>query len=957
MRSSVPVYGEIVSREGQPRRALSMFLGVALALTFHTSANGQTAPPIGAEAAYVLSEASRIGELSQAASGTATTDPDFEQPFPSGGLLDERTSPNFPVSFFVFANERGKVRAASTASRGSAERSAGKTTLTWSGTFRKGAADTASFFVNRSFLTLFIDRPVTLPDPPSAYLQMKVTLVDKTAIFVQTGTNDDGTPVFALTNKLASVQFKHEARMQGVRDSRIAGLALEKTTLFDAPVFDVHSGFVGVLDQQVVKRTLDVNEGVSSYEMEPHRGTIDLSGIPDQGIFVVKYELIIIVSKQAGGENETMGFLGDPLDVDSGFSFETTAEPVEDDDAAESCVGREDPRRYTFNLVDGTVIDTYTGLMWQRCPVGHSLDANGTTDNTSDDRCDANGDTSVNWQAALQASIGDSTSGRSDWRVPNLKELESIVEPNCALPALNNAVFPRSAVSSLWSSTPSPLNGAAAMSLELGFAETLSTLKTTPADVLPVRTTDQPPVQPLPGVAVGRPVSVTEGDAATTNLLFPIQLDAPANADVSIDFETGDRTAIAGEDYTASSGTVVIPAGADGTEVQVAVLGDTVGEDDEVLLLSLTSISDNSWLRTDSAIGEIDDDEPRVSIQPAAATEGDAGATPLSFTVALSEAAPAGVTIDFATTDGTAIAGSDYTAAAGTVAIPAGATSGNILVQARGDQLTEGDESFTLVLSGVSPNARLSPLRSQALGTIVDDDTVTLRALNDTGITLCANETSPALACTQTAAFPGQDAQFGRDATANNDADGAAGFSFTKLDAGGTPLIDQTVAYTVTPWDCVQDEVTGLQWEVKTDDGSLRDKEWTYTWFNSTGINDGGSAGTANGGVCVDSSNCDTEKYVSAVNAVGMCGRSDWRLATREELQSIGDISEFNLAPRYDINFFPNPPTALGASEHWTSTPDASVPAFAWSVNKLKGRSFFIAKSRAFPVRLVRGGN
>ena len=206
--------------------------------------------------------------------------------------------------------------------------------------------------------------------------------------------------------------------------------------------------------------------------------------------------------------------------------------------------------------------------------------------------------------------------------------------------------------------------------------------------------------------------------------------------------------------------------------------------------------------------------------------------------------------------------------------------------------------------------------------------------------------------------IPGTGCAFGRDATANNDADGAAGFSFTKLDAAGTPLADQAAAYTSNPWDCVQDEVTGLQWEVKTDDGGLRDKDWTYTWFNSTGINDGGIAGTANGGACVDGSNCDTEKYVNAVNALGMCGRSDWRLATREELQSIADISEFSTAPRYDIRFFPNAPTSVFASAYWTSTPDASSPAIAWTVNKLKGRgSAIFAKSRAFPLFLVRGGN
>jgi hypothetical protein len=325
--------------------------------------------------------------------------------------------------------------------------------------------------------------------------------------------------------------------------------------------------------------------------------------------------------------------------------------------------------------------------------------------------------------------------------------------------------------------------------------------------------------------------------------------------------------------------------------------------------------------------------------------------------VALSRAAVASVAVDYAAANGTAMAGSDYAAAAGTLVIPAGSTSGIIPVSVLGDTQTEGDETLSVTLSGVSANARLSPSQAQAAGVIVDDDIVTLRALNDTGVLLCARETSAGFACSQTAAFPGQDAQFGRDVTNNDSTDGVAGFSFTKVNAGGVALADQAAQYTVTPWDCVRDEVTGLEWEVKTDNGGLRDKDWTYSWYNSTGINDGGSAGTENGGVCADTSNCDTEKYVSAVNAAGLCSRNDWRLATREELQSIVNLSEFNTAPRYDINYFPNPPASLSLA-HWTSTPNASNPGVAWSVNNLKGRGDAIyTKDRVFPVRLVRGGN
>jgi hypothetical protein len=86
----------------------------------------------------------------------------------------------------------------------------------------------------------------------------------------------------------------------------------------------------------------------------------------------------------------------------------------------------------------------------------------------------------------------------------------------------------------------------------------------------------------------------------------------------------------------------------------------------------------------------------------------------------------------------------------------------------------------------------------------------------------------------------------------------------------------------------VQDNVTGLIWEVKTNDSGLRDKDWTYSWYNSTGINDGGYAGYADyADNCYSTTRCDTEKYVADVNAATLCGNNDWRLPNSEELNTI----------------------------------------------------------------------
>jgi len=221
--------------------------------------------------------------------------------------------------------------------------------------------------------------------------------------------------------------------------------------------------------------------------------------------------------------------------------------------------------------------------------------------------------------------------------------------------------------------------------------------------------------------------------------------------------------------------------------------------------------------------------------------------------------------------------------------------------------------------------------------------------MNDTGITGCTDGVNVVTTCPQ-ALYPGQDAEYGRDSTNNNDADGHAGFSFTKLDSSGMPLADQTAVYTATPWDCVEDNVTGLMWEVKKTNLGLRDTTWTYTWYNSDNTTNGGSVGTAKGGTCLDS-NCDTEKYVAAVNAVGICGYTDWRLPSVEELLSIADLSVANPGPTIDTGYFPN---SMGTI-YWSATPYSAFSTMALGNSLMDGSGLSYTKSVAYAVRLVRG--
>jgi len=111
---------------------------------------------------------------------------------------------------------------------------------------------------------------------------------------------------------------------------------------------------------------------------------------------------------------------------------------------------------------------------------------------------------------------------------------------------------------------------------------------------------------------------------------------------------------------------------------------------------------------------------PTLAVADASVTEADSFARTMTFTVSLSAAAASPVTVQYATADGTATAGSDYTAASGTLTIPAGETSGTISVSVTGDIAIESDETFTLTLSNES-NATLAD--ATATGTITENET------------------------------------------------------------------------------------------------------------------------------------------------------------------------------------------------------------------------------------------
>ncbi|CAK0752417.1 conserved exported hypothetical protein [Gammaproteobacteria bacterium] len=214
----------------------------------------------------------------------------------------------------------------------------------------------------------------------------------------------------------------------------------------------------------------------------------------------------------------------------------------------------------------------------------------------------------------------------------------------------------------------------------------------------------------------------------------------------------------------------------------------------------------------------------------------------------------------------------------------------------------------------------------------------TLGALNDTGITQCQDDggiwgTCTAATSGDSAVNPRQDGRYGRDAAAaagqlTKIGAGAAGFDFTKIANDGSELPASAVLGTgPKDWACTRDNVTGFLWEVKTNDGGVRDKYNTYTWD-------------------------DTGSLVTAVNATGLCGFNDWRLPTIKELTGIVHYGIGYPGPTINLTYFPN----TLASGFWSASAGAYDSDGAWYVNFGYGYAYGDDKSNAFQVRLVRAG-
>ena len=884
---------------------------------------------------------------------------------------------------WAYANDTGRVRTSvNTGVRDEPSLSSfGRTDLGWSGGFIRDGGN-RTFTVNPSWLEVLASNPgdlelfdyaslqarksgkVPLPSDPYASLSFEIYV---------TATNDViGIPV---------PMFKHRAKVIGTGEKNTykAGTSYEGASGFQlqkGPTFswfmeprEDSSGFtklvhpptedlklelikerVGCANLPLTSANVCTDKVVGArYDIPAFTEALNLDDgakVAQDETYYIQYRLVVEGGEDANEGHHAEAFLGDPLDGTPGGLTLTT----EDSPTALTqnfCSEQPDPNRFRLHN-DGTATDRHTGLMWQRCPVGSAFDDAGTPNDPNDDACTDSGTADeFDWQGALTEGDTNSHAGHDDWQVPDVKALDSVVTA-CWFPSTDRGVFPAAPARQFWTSTPHR-NGELAWQVDFADGEIAPSAKTDSAMVRLVRTATTPE-RPLPELRIGS-ATMPEGNSGATTLWFPVTVSSPLSTDITVEFSSLGLSATPGTDFESADGSIVIPAGTLGTEIGVQVLGDIEPEPDEMFAMRLSNASAGVWLARTAAIGTLENDEPFLSVL-GAPLEGSQRSGDAEILFSLSSSTTEPVTVDYATADGSAIAGVDYLASSGSVTIAPGETFSSATITILDDAEHENDETILLNLTNASgAHVSLDPI---SIRIIDNDGHGTYAALNDTGADHCANAQTTLLTCPQ-ADHPGQDGEIGRDVDFPDDSDGHAGFSFTKIDANGDAL-----DVGANRWDCVQDEVTQLLWEKKDrNTTNLRDRNWTYTWFNGSGVNDGGHAGTENGGVCTDTVSCDTEKYIAAVNAANLCGYDDWRLPTPEELFSLAALapSGGNISGGIDSLFFPNTHTGRGAA-YWTATSHAEFGDQAWAVHFTSHHPVTLhdTKSASARIRLVRGG-
>lgn len=244
--------------------------------------------------------------------------------------------------------------------------------------------------------------------------------------------------------------------------------------------------------------------------------------------------------------------------------------------------------------------------------------------------------------------------------------------------------------------------------------------------------------------SISSAAAVIEGGTA----VFTATKSGTATGPLAVNFASSDGSAVANSDYSAASGQLLFQAAETSKTISVSTIEDSAAEPAETFTVSLSSPSAGSRLGTASAGGTIND-MVVFSISSAAAVN--EGGTAV-FTVTKSGTATGSLAVNFTSSDGSAVASSDYSATSGQLLFQAAETSKTISVSTIADTAAEPAETFTVSLSSPSAGSRLGT--ANASGTInassgpnqppvTQNDGLTMNMCEYAEINVVANDSDP----------------------------------------------------------------------------------------------------------------------------------------------------------------------------------------------------------------------
>ncbi len=237
-----------------------------------------------------------------------------------------------------------------------------------------------------------------------------------------------------------------------------------------------------------------------------------------------------------------------------------------------------------------------------------------------------------------------------------------------------------------------------------------------------------------PTAAIGD-VTVTEGNTGMVSAVFPVTLSEVSGKPISLHFTAASDTATADVDFVSASDTLTIPVGSIGGTITIIIKSDTLVEPDETFFVTLDSPV-NVTLSRARAVGTIINDDIGGNIQfgsggtfNAAENAGNA-----VITVTRANGGASGVIVNYATSDGSAVAGQDYSPVSGSITFGANETTKTFTIPIINDSLNENPiESVNLSLTGVTGGATLG-IPSTAVLNISDDDPLPKIKINNVSV-------------------------------------------------------------------------------------------------------------------------------------------------------------------------------------------------------------------------------